>query len=278
MNVTATGTWRPRAKARSSAEAWRRRTPLPARTSGRCASAMSVGGVGDRLVGRLGEVVLRRRQRRSASSTGIAAMFSGSSTWVGPGFSSVATRNALRDDLGDRLGRSTRVVPLRHRLEHPDDVDDLVGLLVELVERGLAGDRDHRRAVEVGVGDAGNEVRRARPERRHRHGAAAGEAAVDVGHERGALLVAGRDVAGPRWSLSALEDVHRLLARHREDVLAALRREAVDEEVRGGPPGRGAHPPESTRPEFPPTSPVSRSTRPRVPPGRPPRPRHRAMR
>ena len=32
------------------------------------------------------------------------------------------------------------------------------------------------------------------PERRHRDGGAAGQAAVDVGHERRALLVAGRDV------------------------------------------------------------------------------------
>ena len=38
-----------------------------------------------------------------------------------------------------------------------------------------------------------------------------------------------------------VEDVHRLLAGDREDVVAALGREAVDEEVGGGPPLRGGH-------------------------------------
>ncbi len=37
-----------------------------------------------------------------------------------------------------------------------------------------------------------------------------------------------------RASAKRVEDVHRLLAGHREDVLAALGLEAVDEEVGGG--------------------------------------------
>ena len=118
--------------------------------------------------------------------------------WVGPGFSSWATRNALRTISGMRLDPLDALVPLRDRLEHPHDVDELVRLLVELVEPGLAGDRDHRRAVEERVGDAGDEVRRAGPEGRHRDRGAAGQPAVDVGHERGALLVAGGDVADRR--------------------------------------------------------------------------------
>ena len=157
-----------------------------------------VGGVGDRLVGRLGEVGLararaaaRRRRRR------VAATFSGSSMWVGPGLLEDRDAERLADDLGDRLDPLDAGVPLRDRLDHPDDVDDLVGFLVELVGAGLAGDRDHRRPIEEGVGDAGDEVGRARPERRHRDRGAAGEPAVDVGHERRALLVAGGDVARP---------------------------------------------------------------------------------
>ena len=141
----------------------------------------------------------------------------------------------LADDLRDRARLLDPLVPLRDRLQHPHDVDELVRLLVELVETGLAGDRDHRRAVEEGVGDAGDEVRRARPEGRHGHRGPAGQAAVDVGHERGALLVAGRDVADADSRGERVEDVHRLLAGDREDVLAALRGEAVDEEVGGGP-------------------------------------------
>ena len=50
-----------------------------------------------------------------------------------------------------------------------------------------------------------------------------------------ALLVAGRDVADAGVIAQRVEDVHRLLAGHAEDVFAALRGEAVDEEMRGGP-------------------------------------------
>ena len=155
--------------------------------------------------------------------------------WVGPGFSSVATRNALRTTSGITGIALDPGVPLRDRPEHVDDVDDLVRLLVERLGRGLAGDRDDRRAIEVRVGDPGQEVRRARAERGHRDGRAAGEPAVDVGHERGALLVTGRDMADRLGPRKRLEDVQRLLAGDGEHVLAVLGLEAGDEEVGGGP-------------------------------------------
>ena len=199
--------------------------------------------MGDRLVGRLGEVGPGR-----ASSGGVASPDSSGHRGEVLGQLDVGRAGLLErrdperlaDDLGDGLDPLDARVPLRDRLEHPDDVDDLVGLLVELVGARLAGDRDHRRPVEEGVGDAGDEVRRARPERRHRDGGPAGQAAVDVGHERGALLVAGRDVADGAVVAQRVEDVHRLLAGHREDVLAALGREAVDEQVGGAARGRGS--------------------------------------
>ena len=147
----------------------------------------------------------------------------------------------LADDLGHRRRLLDALVPLRHRLEHADDVDELVRLLVELVEPGLAGDGDHRRVVEVRVGDPGDEVGRAGPEGRHGHGGPAGQPAVDVGHERGALLVAGRDVAHGGLLAERLEDVHRLLAGHREDVLAGLGGEALDEQGGGRSAGLGDH-------------------------------------
>src|SRR3546814_2048126 len=53
-------------------------------------------------------------------------------------------------------------------------------------------------------------VRRARAEGCHRHGRAAGEPAVDVGHERGALLVPGRDVPDAARPGEGIEDVERL--------------------------------------------------------------------
>ena len=63
---------------------------------------------------------------------------------------------------------------------------------------------------------------------------------MDVGHERRTLLMAGGDVTDGRVVAQRVEDVHGLLARDGEDVVAALSPEAVDEKVGGGPPrGRG---------------------------------------
>ena len=92
---------------------------------------------------------------------------------------------------------------------------------------------DHRRAVQERVRDAGDEVGGAGPEGRHRNRAAPRQAAVDVGHERGALLMARGDVADALRVGERVEDVHRLLARDGEDVFAALGLEALDEEPRG---------------------------------------------
>ena len=79
------------------------------------------------------------------------------------------------------------------------------------------------------------------PSVRHGDRRSTGEPAVDVGHERGALLVAGRDVADALVARQRVEDVHRLLARDGEDEIAALGSEAVDEQV--GRPARaiGGH-------------------------------------
>ena len=194
-------------------------------------------GVGDRLVGRFGEVGPAGDERcRTAvvgAGTAIAARFSGSSMWVGPGFSSVATRNALRTISGMASMRSTRVFHLVTGSIIRTMSTTWWASLWSLSDRGLAGDRDHRRPVEVGVGDPVTRFVAPGPERRHRDRGAPGEAAVDIRHERRALLVAGGDVADGRASRQGVEDVHRLLAGNREDEFAAFGGEAVDEEVGG---------------------------------------------
>ena len=152
----------------------------------------------------------------------------------------------LSNDLRHRAGEFDTLVPLGHRLQHAHDVDELVRFLVELVEARLTGERDHRRVIEEGVGDTGHEVGSARSERRHRDGRTAGEAAIDVGHERGALFVTGGDVAHRLLATQRVEDVHRLFAGHREDVFAALDREAVHEQAGGRPGGGSGHAWQST--------------------------------
>jgi hypothetical protein len=52
--------------------------------------------------------------------------------------------------------------------------------------------------------------------------------------------MSGRDVADPVGPAERVEDVHRLLARDREDVPATLGLEALDEEVGGSPRSVGA--------------------------------------
>ena len=89
-------------------------------------------------------------------------------------------------------------VPLRHRFEHRDDVDVLMGLLVHALEVGLPGQSDERRAVEEGVGHAGEEVRRPWPERAEANTGALGQAAVHVRHVGAPLLMANR--GRNRWT------------------------------------------------------------------------------
>ena len=111
MNVTATGTCRPRANARSSGDARRRSTPLPARTIGRSAPAMRSAARSIASSVGSGKAACREHERRERRpSTSVAAMSSGSSMWVGPGFSRRATRNALATISGIAPGTSTRVV------------------------------------------------------------------------------------------------------------------------------------------------------------------------
>ena len=150
---------------------------------------------------------------------------------VGPGFCAWATLNALRTTSGMTRAALQPRVPLRDRLEHRDDVDVLVGLLVHALEVALAGQRDERRAVEERVGDAGDEVGRARPERAEADAGAPGQAPVHVGHVGAALLVADGDERD-RGVLERLVEVQRLLARDAEDVLDALGLEALHEQVR----------------------------------------------
>ena len=196
--------------------------------------------MGDGLVGGLGEVGTprgerhgRRPVRRERGGGDVLRQLDVRR----PGLLQRRDPEGLAHDLGDELGLPDARVPLRDGLEHPHDVDDLVRLLVELGGRGLPGDRDHRRAVQECVRHARDEVRRAGTERPHRDCGAAGQSPVDVGHERRALLVAGRDVPDTLVVRERVEDVHRLLTGHGEDVLAALGGQAVHEEV-GGATGR----------------------------------------
>ena len=208
--------------------------PVGAAMSAAADSTASSVGSGNQV--RLGT----RGRVQAPDSGGIWARFSGSSMCVGPGFSRPAIRNALRTISGMASMRSTRPFHLVMGRNSCTMSMSWWASLCSLSEPDLARQRDHRGTIEEGVGDARHEVGGARSQGGHGHGAATGEPAVDVGHERGALLVTGRDVADPGMVGERLQDVHGLLAGDREDVLAAFGVEAVDQQLGGGPdPSRG---------------------------------------
>src|SRR4051794_37427620 len=115
-------------------------------------------------------------------------------------------------------------------------------LLVHALEVALAGQRDERRAVEVGVGDRRDEVQRARAERAETDARAPGEPAHHVGHVGAALLVSNRDERDRRIRERFVQ-IQRLFTRDAEYMTDPLRFEALDEKIRGAPL---AHPSDPT--------------------------------
>ena len=129
------------------------------------------GRVVQGLLGRLGEVGVSGDQR---SQVGRRLEPRGGDVLrqldVGrAGFGQLGHAERLAHDLGDRAGPLDALVPLRDGPEQPHDVDVLVRLLVDLAEARLAGQGDHRGAVQERVGHARHEVGRPGPERRHGH-------------------------------------------------------------------------------------------------------------
>src|SRR6266851_3047291 len=118
-------------------------TPFPAKMSGcdasstRRAAAWRAGRSGD---GRLARHVLGHLDVAGAGLLGLREL------------------EGLADHLGNHGRRLQARVPLRQWPQVLDDVDVLVGLLVDAVPGGLARDGHEGGAVEVGVGYARGEV------------------------------------------------------------------------------------------------------------------------
>ena len=148
----------------------------------------------------------------------------------------------LADHLRHRAGRRHQRGPLGDRREHRHQVHALVRLLEAAVHADLRRQRDQRRGVGGRVGGAEQQVDRAGAERGRAHPGAAGQPAVDLGHERRALLVPGQHVPdrGPG------DGVHQpdvLLARDAEDVRDALVLQALDDQGGGARAGNSVTPP-----------------------------------
>ena len=132
---------------------------------------------------------------------------------------------------GNVRGPADQEAVLHDRQGDPEDVDFLEGVGAHQVRADLAGDRDHRHAVQERIGDAGDEVGRARARRRDADAGPAGDPPVSVGGERRALLVADQDVGQVR-SDQRIVDRHDRAAGIAEDVLHALALERFHDQSR----------------------------------------------
>ena len=152
---------------------------------------------------------------------------------VAPGFSVCATLNALRTISGtiSRLADLRRI--FGDRLEQLHEVEDLVAFLVQPCGRPLSRNGHDGCTIHVGVGDAGNEVRRPRTQSRQANARTSGEPPVDVCHEGRALLMARGDETDGAVE-ERIQHVDVLFAGHAEDVLNLLILETSNEKLCGG--------------------------------------------
>ena len=110
---------------------------------------------------------------------------------------------------------------LGDRLEQRMVIDPHLNAPAELIGVEVAGDRDHRRAVEIGRADAGREVGRARSQGRDAKPGRAGHAAGHVGGEAGRAFVGRQHEFDPALA-------HRL---HQRQHVAARDPEAASDAV-----------------------------------------------
>ena len=120
--------------------------------------------------------------------------------------------------------------PLGDRREQRVVVDPHLDAAPELLGDKIAGERDHRRAVEESAADAGREVGRAGPERRDSEARLAGHPPGDVGGETRRAFMGGEDEIDPALAHRFHQREH-VAARNAEAAVDAGRLERRDDQV-----------------------------------------------
>src|SRR6266702_797055 len=92
------------------------------------------------------------------------------------------------------LRSEDRFSPLSHRLEHVDQVNNLVRLFVNAVKAHLGADGNQRCAIGGGIRRPQQQVDRTRPECGATNPSLPGQTSVDVSHEGRSLFMACQDI------------------------------------------------------------------------------------
>ena len=135
-------------------------------------------------------------------------------------------------DFRDGVWTHDELGALGDRLEDLGQIQKLMRGQMDLVGRDLSGDGDERRAVGIGVCNAGDEVGRAGAERGKAHACMTGQSAVYIRHESRALLVADGDESNG----GAGERIHHgevFFARNAKDDFDAFIFKAFDKQFCG---------------------------------------------
>jgi hypothetical protein len=137
--------------------------------------------------------------------------------------------DGLRQRLDDKalLERQRR---LGDRLEQRVVVDPHLDASAELIAIEVAGDRDHRRAIEKGRPDAGRKVGGTRAQGRDAKSGRAGHAAGDVGGEAGRALVGGEHELDAAFAHRFHQRQH-VAARNPETAVDPVGLEGCDDQV-----------------------------------------------
>ena len=195
-----------------------------------------LGRGGDLLAVRLrdravaGQVELRRPRERHRTLLRVFRDVDEHGAW--------ATRRGDVVRRGQRRGHvfgalhEDRVLRDRHR--DPHDVDLLEGIRSHRGREHLAGDREQRHRVHVGVGDRGDEVGGTRTGGRDRDADATRGGGVALGGVAGALLVAHQDVPDGGGCHQLVVERHDGAARQSEDVGDAELFERGEDRARSG--------------------------------------------
>ena len=136
----------------------------------------------------------------------------------------------VADHLGGGTWGKQGVGPLGHRLEEAHQVHYLMGLLVDPPQPHLGAEGHQGRAVRLGVGDPEQQVDGPGAEGGEANPRLAGDPAVHLGHEGGALLRAHQDKAEGRI-VEGIHQVDDLLAGETENVVYSFVFQAFGDEL-----------------------------------------------